>query len=641
MKIKSYIAIGAGFITYIALHYFIMGYENTKAHKSLNFTFVEFLEEFVKKEAPDWIMLELSDDFLGKLKGPGVTNSGYFENTTSESTLELSPQKWIEHGGFSADEPEIPASVRHFYDPLGLKDGKKYLTNRGTYWEGVYPNPGIDAIEWALGDTPKGEGNEWSAKAGKDYFIKAIEEANENLKEEYLAKAWRCFGEVLHNTADMACPPHVRNDSHAAPFGWTGGWVMGSPDAYEEMFNPDWVKDYYKNKPDPQFWESIQEVSTIREVQEKLAKFTNANFFSHETISGMGVKKIKPSNGEAEYPSPKLENLEYDEESFTYYKTFPSGRRIKMCKDHSYFNFRGYPYIDMDCAKSQASELIPNFMWAALKIFVLYAPPLSFYIDRIETDGKLIGVAKTALENKEYKDVVNFNGSVDLFVGSKYYKVACNNGEFEKTLPLEEINAVSSIHARISLGGIIFNTPKFVQENFSHLKQFELNLQTYLINSENKEELLDEGFESEKGSMTWNANKGYYSESEDDDYHSSNKSLAITMSFDGYYIDNLVYTSTIVSKSIVNGFDLSDKYEITYELKNVNSVMYFNSTFKYLLLFETDFKKVLQNIYYKETIKSGKYNDKSEIIGVTTEVREYKKLAPSSSGSFNFMLQFK
>ncbi len=483
---RKIVFILAGFLTYSILHLLILNsYENTKAHTKFNEVFVEFFENLFKSsyKEGDELWIDLSNS-LNKVTGPGVTNPGFFESTYGESDLYLTPKEWIAHGGFSADEPEVPAATRHFYDPLGLRDGKKYLTNRGTYWEGLYPNPGTDAIEWALGDTPNGSANKWSAKQGKEYFLLALKEPDPTKKRRYMAMAWRCLGEVLHNTADMVCPAHVRNDSHAAPLGLSWGWAFGSPDAYEEMFNPNWVATFDKSEPDPNLKTKILNAKTIREVNEALAKFTNENFFSNETISGYGVKEIKPANGEKAYPLPKLDKLEYVETEYTYYKTFPSGRRIKMCKDKSYFRFRGYPYIDKECVMSQATELIPNFVFAALKIFALYLPPVYLQIDSMDVvEGKVFGSVKFADQNKpeEYPDLssATYNGEVIVLVDGKSFKAECKDGVFEASVDKSLLQNSKKIKAYIDMYGVQFSSP--ILDNslpkFKELKQLVLGLE--------------------------------------------------------------------------------------------------------------------------------------------------------------------
>jgi hypothetical protein len=480
MKTRKILMLLFGFATYFVLHFVLISYDNNKAHPTFNSEFVKYIEAIYIKQDPLKTGLDLELTFvINKLTGPGVTDPGYLPSTTGESDITLSPAEWISHGGYSADEPEVPAAVRHFYDPLAL-DGVHYLTDQGTWWEGYYTNPHIDAIEWALGDTPKGSDNKWSAKKGKEYMAKALQESDPQKKRELLAKAWRCFGEVLHNLADMACPPHVRNDSHAAPLGLSWGWALGSPDPYEQLFNPAWIAKYKNSSPDPSLSKEFQNAASMRTIHEKMAAFTNSNFFTEQTISGIGhitgkgdveIKPINhPLNKGRSYPSPKLENLEYVDKEYTFYKTFPSGRRIKMAKDKGFlgdlFVNRTRPYIDEECVESQASELIPNFFAAAAKDFELFMPPLrvEIIVDNIGYSVK--GTAKT-YPNKEYPDTIYYNGTVSIFIDKKEYTTQSTDGEFELTLSQDELKNSKKIYAVVNLYGIKYYS---IPSNFNELK---------------------------------------------------------------------------------------------------------------------------------------------------------------------------
>jgi hypothetical protein len=423
MKIKPILAIIAGLLTYSILHFAVMGYGNMEAHRSINAEInKKFEDKYIKASSRPakfknyWINFTNGHSLL---EGMEVTNFGNFESFYGEELRDNTMGEWIIHGGLSADEPEVPASVRHFYDPKALKGGKKYLTNRGTYWEGVYTNPGIDAIEWAIGDTPKGADNEHTWVEGKKLFVMAFQEKDSSKVEEYLAKAFRCLGEVLHNTGDMGCPAHVRNDSHAAPAGLSWGWMLGSPDPYEELLLDAFAGRYSGGSPDPGLDAFFASATTARSINERLATFTNENFFSHETISGMGVKEIKPSNGEKAYDSPKLQSLTYDPIDFTFYKTFPSGRTVKMCKDHSYFNFRGYPYIDKECTYSQAAELTPNIVSAGINIIRVFLPTFELKLENADDLSDTLDIRLVHTPDTEYKDSIKYEGKIRLWINGK------------------------------------------------------------------------------------------------------------------------------------------------------------------------------------------------------------------------------
>lgn len=590
-----------------------LAYGNVDAHPALNSAAVDAIEKMFNEDPKRLVRLSLTDR-LERLRGPAVTNPGFFEGTTGESEKEFTPKEWIVHGGFSADEPEVPAAVRHFYDPLGLNGGKKYLTNRGTYWEGLYSNPGIDAIEWALGDTPKGSDNTWSAAKGKQYFVKAFAEQDQNKRQEYLAKAWRCLGEVLHNTADMLCPPHVRNDSHAAPLGLAGGWLLGSPDPYEELFRPAWVGEFASGAPDPNLSSTIRNATKIRQIHEAVATFTNANFFSHQTISGIGVEEIKPANGENAYPSPKLEDLEYVEEEFTYYKTFASGRRVKMCKDKSYFRFRGYPYIDLDCARSQASELVPNFIYAAKRVFELYLPPIEVAITNLDKEtGELEGLVSSR-KTDEYPDQIVYNGEVSVWLGNKVFKANCEDGEFNLTIPEGDRNK-KPVHAVVSMGGISYYSPDY-EPLSSHVT---LTFTCYPTS----EATFPEGFVFDPDAVIKWVDNSFRIEREIDDetkyeYHSLHGELSANRKY-VLYVDYFYYE---IWKNEEQGHNLSDErllslslYDGQGEVMNIQT----SGSSKVVKVFLNKLNSILTDFDYTRIYRTPIYDDQSNIIGVKEE----------------------
>ncbi|MCX7908882.1 MAG: hypothetical protein N2560_05115 [Ignavibacteria bacterium] len=631
MKRLIFVFLGIAF--YLLIHFSLVSYENTKAHTTLNKVFVEWLEDLLKNSniEENGFQLKLSDN-LNKMNGPGVTNLGFFESTTGESDLSLTPAEWIAHGGMSADEPEVPAAVRHFYDPVGLNSGKKYLSNRGTYWEGFYSNPGIDAIEWALGDTPKGSANKWSLEKGKEYIVQAIQEKDDNKKRQLLAKAWRCFGEVLHNLADMACPPHVRNDSHAAPLGLSWGWAFGSPDPYEEMFKTSWAKEYANGEPDPNLKAQLSTFKTIREVHEALAKFTNSNFFTGETISGkQGTNVIKPLNGEKAYSSPKLENLDYDSKEFTYYKTFPSGRKIKMCKDDGYFSSlfgnRGYPYIDLECVKSQASELIPNFIWCALKDFALFMPTLSVYISNIDYSRGEIKGEVFSVETDEYKNKINYSGPVYIVIDNSNIKVECIDGKFELSVDKSKVENAKKIQAFVNFWGITYWSPTETKSDYSHLKQFFINL-VFEMFEEGTSNTSSFNFDfTSKNSIVWQGNKFNYNLKETTSNTETDKTLYVEMDpFNKNYVNKIIYKHKIIYPQTEGGYDVTDTEEFEIELTQKDKIMWYSDILQWIHLDKDDIRKLLTKVQLVSKIKWLERDDKYNIIGVKTETHTYKQI---------------
>jgi len=467
----------------------VYGYENTKAHPAINNAIISFGENYLADKLPDKNKWRITSD-RETYGGTGVTNSGYSYATYSEGTLNLTLLQWVEHGGYSADEPELGAAIRHFYDPTGHTGGRKYLTNRGTSWEWLYTldnllHPQTDAIEWAMGDTDKGAYNDWSLKAGKKYLAFAFELSDEAEKRMCLAKAYRCLGEVLHNTADMACPPHVRNDSHAAPLGYAWGELLGSPDPYEELFDPQWAADYLNGKGDPSLESFFASATSIRSINEKLAQFTNHNFFTEETINGAGYQPLSPINKDGDYPQPQLQNLDYDANDFTFYRRFPSGNLVKLCRDKRIFSLRGTPYVDLDCAKSQAAELVPNILCAGANIIRLFLPQFQVQIREAVPNDYIKGQV-VHVKSSEYPESILYSGPIDLIdanTGRSVEKLNCSTGEFIGRNP--KFKNGDQLIARITLGGFTIESPVYTVTGpvgSTHRIGFQVRVDGHLLN---------------------------------------------------------------------------------------------------------------------------------------------------------------
>ena len=470
MKIKHLAVVLLGFITYFAIYYMILSYGNVKAHPSINGAIVEKFDQIMNdpsqrpKKFEKYEFKFETDKTL--FKGKAVTNPGFFPATTGQSEMSFTLKDWIKHGGYSADEPEVPASVRHFYDPIGLTDGKKYLTNNGTWWEGYYANPSTDAIEWALGDTPKGEGNYWSLKDGKTNLYLAFSTKDTNERKSYMAKAFRCIGEVMHNTADMGCPPHVRNDSHASPMGHNMGWFMGSPDPYEEYLVDSCGNTYKEGAPDGSLESFFESAGKIRDINEHLAEFTNENFFTHETINGyVGIYYKSPINKDGGYPNPRLENLDYDATTYTFSKKFPSGRTVELCKDYSFFSLkgRGYPYVDLKSVKSQAKELIPNIISAGVNVMRLFIPEIKIEISDTDVLSDTIEINVTHHNDDEYQASIYYKGPIKFKLNGKVQDsiLVLEDRKFKGVLPFPIKNG-DKLEAFIDMYAFIINCDKEV-----------------------------------------------------------------------------------------------------------------------------------------------------------------------------------
>ncbi len=471
----------AVFVVFVG--FIFLSYGNTKNHPEIN-SFI--VEAFVKNNNNNSMFLEkfrnYNFDFeKPKLKGDYIIESGLFNpseldnwkgdqlsnfelvginSTYTEEPREVSPRTWIEHGGFSADVPEVPASLRHFYDPT-RNENERYLTDTVnskimSTFQAQFKNPKTNGLDWALGT--KGDfgvlEHMYTWEHGKKYFKAALEEPNPGKRKNFMAKAWRSLGETLHMIADHGCPPHVRNDGHPSiPVPLMS--YFGNPDPYEELLDPGSLLAFKNGTAPKTITDLFRKAKTTRDIAHQLAVFTNNNFFSNETISGTDSKSrnVKPvAHPKYVYPSPKISSTNYED---GYYYREIEGQNVLMCTDNWFFSKfnipKGYPYIDEKCVHSQAKILIPTITEAGVNVMKLFIPEFKITITNLTDDGTISGTI-THKTDLEYKDQIFYNGPVEI-LNSGFKKLTVLNaekGKFTGKVDTPDTN----IFAEIECGGV-------------------------------------------------------------------------------------------------------------------------------------------------------------------------------------------
>lgn len=462
------------FITGAALtlmfYLIITAYGNTKIHRGLNGLMINrFEDSFITSSSPlarfkNYVILLKSERLY---KGEAIINSGYLE--VDSEIRKFPAYKWIQEGGFSADEPEIFASFRHFYDPT-KNEGDRYLHDHLDYLDskGVVNQPKIDHIEWALIHPM----HQYNWKNGKTAVISALSSHDPDFKNEEMAFAFRALGETLHMIADMGCPAHVRDDAHASKA--IAGYKLGSPDMYEEyaeLFN---VSSFDITKVDPDLKNSFRSATaTVESIAKTLAKYTNENFFTGQTIYGEDKdgELVKPIiHADNPYHLPNLNDCTYDISTIGYYKKI-SGQDVLMCRDHYYSRFyKGYPYIDRACAESQAKVLFPQIVEAGANVIRLFIPQLEVKITEYDPTIKMIKGKVEHKPTEEYPKNINYNGKVEIY-DMKTLKliteVDCKDGKFEEEIKLRDFKKVDwkkGIYAKIKFGNFEVDSEPFIDK---------------------------------------------------------------------------------------------------------------------------------------------------------------------------------
>lgn len=285
-----------------------------QTHQAIN---GEAVDKFLQTQAQSGKYKDSPVDLEKTYFGPRVVSYGSLISTYHlDSTRALTFKEWLIHGGYSADEPHLYASVRHFYNPLP-EVGPPQLTDHSEAW-GTVENElelhATSARDWAFTNAE----NSFCWENALKYYKQAMElpddsqitevpgfsfrdetipvESPADVRNVYLAKAFRGLGETMHLMADMTQPAHVRNDSHPVDEP-----LEGSVSKTNVM-----LARYFQAEPG--VGSQIDSADSAENVFANVALFTNKNFYSSDTIYDQ-ASGILPRNGEYKFPSPQFKDM--------------------------------------------------------------------------------------------------------------------------------------------------------------------------------------------------------------------------------------------------------------------------------------------------------------------------------------------
>ncbi len=245
---------------------------------------------------------------LGKTQGDRLKDIG-FQDGLDENirwNKDQSVIEWLQEGAKSEDKsdwgfPVIPGtttrSFNHFHNPL--KDWPQAGLN--DLWTGesalLWAQDRIDQQNIVEGDQT------WQQT--RDYFYLALTLAADSLKQENFAKTFKGLGHQMHLLQDMAVPDHVRNDAHPEDA------LLGKNILNGSKYFETWAKEILPNikaltifAPAPFFpdisldisYNGLAPITQLSDAEQYngtnpsdsfsqgLAEYTNANFFSGDTI---------------------------------------------------------------------------------------------------------------------------------------------------------------------------------------------------------------------------------------------------------------------------------------------------------------------------------------------------------------------
>jgi hypothetical protein len=188
-----------------------------------------------------------------------------------------SPRELMMQG--SDHEDNAPRYLRHFHEPI---------TNSGLL-NGTFDS----SINWslrAMGD------QKWSWNDAREYYYKALTSKSKAERDEYWGKTFRALGQIMHLIQDAANPAHVRNDPHPFNEGLHDYMARKHVASYAAagVFIPDSSSleqpgatrpEPFSNLFDRNMYNGQNPAATLG-ANVGVTEFTNANFFSDDTIAG-------------------------------------------------------------------------------------------------------------------------------------------------------------------------------------------------------------------------------------------------------------------------------------------------------------------------------------------------------------------
>lgn len=209
--------------------------------------------------------------------GTNIRNLGFEEelNLVQDADGSWVPQ-WVKSIEDGAQEEDIsPRWRNHFFNPLmswdeaGLSD---------IWW-------GDASILWVQSFI-----NEWSWQKEREYHRFALTAQSQTARKENFTKTLQGLGHIIHLLQDKSQPAHVRNDAHPLEgIGLLEGfesWAADNRLQILSLMSNAIFPVFSLNIPLTQFWDTDQYtgLNPSNSLSIGLAEYTNANFFSEDTI---------------------------------------------------------------------------------------------------------------------------------------------------------------------------------------------------------------------------------------------------------------------------------------------------------------------------------------------------------------------
>jgi hypothetical protein len=275
---------------------------------------------------------------LSKAKDDYMRNCGFNKGLSEEFTWnrkKLTVIDWLRTGA-DLEDSSGPLSVgyidgkgrsfNHFHNPL-----KPWTLSGLNDWVGPLHFTGKSSLIWAQAGAYQEnfyEGN-WSWNKTREYFYTALTgrdlsgsfiAPDEMSRSEYFARTFRGLGHQMHLLQDMSVPDHVRDDAHPEDSLFGRNPFTGNPyfeswaKNYRKIINSFAAKPISPNVPLNVSYNGLAPITQLYDtdrydglnasagINQGLAEYTNANFFSNDTI--FAAESYSTDNGHY-FPFPR------------------------------------------------------------------------------------------------------------------------------------------------------------------------------------------------------------------------------------------------------------------------------------------------------------------------------------------------
>jgi hypothetical protein len=348
---------------------------------------------------------------------------------------------WIQQGANFEDAGNIFTGrfYNHFHNPLcqapwtscqppwpdaGLHDSILLI-----------PFNGESALLWAQNAGLSDQTNtDWSWQAVREDYYSALTATTKTDRESWFAKTFEGVGHIIHLIQDMSQPAHVRNDAHPVDGAGIGNgleaWAIShdGSNAINSIIVQSPVIPPLPQGPSPAsnlapitaFWDNEQydgtlnTLATVSNPDIGLAEYTNANYFSEDTINA-------PAGDRHHFDFPSTQINDYT----TCADTAPPG---------SQGQFRWY--LGRTAKMGSDCPIDPSTMDHALAGSFLPSPAPEQVSSSLQLDAKVHEEYSRDLIPRAVGYSVGlinyfFRGQIELSLpGRGYYAISDGNGDF-------------------------------------------------------------------------------------------------------------------------------------------------------------------------------------------------------------------